>query len=359
MNPREERGIALAERAKIHCKGGDVWAVPSQSGRGRYWVRLSGPKQFCTCPDHEIRAEKCKHIFACEHIAKKESEQEQKVERKPRSWPSYNAAQTSEKGKFVKLLSDLCRSIPEPVQERGRPRLPLSDRVFASAYKVYVGFSARRFSTDLKDAQSRGLIRKIPHFNSVNRYLSDPELTEVLKELVTLSSLPLKAVETSFAVDSSGFSTCRFVRWFNKKYGRETDNREWVKAHLMCGTSTRVVTSVDISGWTANDTTYFVSLVERTAEHFSVREVAADKAYLSHKNLQAVEAIGGTAFVPFKSNTLPPAEDGSAWAQMYYYFMQNREKFLEHYHQRSNVETAYSMMGSGSKPNDRIEEWLL
>ncbi len=344
MNPREERGLALAESTKIHRKGGDVWAVPSQSGRGRYWVRLRGTKQFCTCPDHEIRAQKCKHIFAVEHTVKTEAKHEQKVERKPRSWPSYNAAQTSEKGKFVRLLSDLCRSIPEPVQERGRPRLLLSDRVFASAYKVYVGFSARRFSTDLKDAQSRGLIRKIPHFNSVNRHISDPGLTEVLKELVTLSSLPLKAVETSFAVDSSGFSTCRFVRWFNKKYGRETDNREWIKAHLMCGTSTRVVTSVDISGWTANDTTYFVSLVEKTAEHFTVREVSADKAYLSHKNLSAVSSIGGTAFVPFKSNTTPPVEDGSAWSQMYHYFMGNREKFLEHYHKRSNAETAFSQI---------------
>ncbi len=259
--------------------------------------------------------------------------------------PSYNAAQTCEKGKFVSLLSDLCRSIPEPVQDRGRPRLLLSDRVFASAYKVYVGFSARRFSTDLKDAQSRGLIRKISHFNSVNRHLSDPELTEVLKRLVTLSSLPLKSVETDFAVDSSGFSTCRFVRWFNKKYGRETDNREWVKLHLMCGVRTKTVTAVDISGWTANDTTYFVPLVQRTAEHFSVKEVLADKAYLSHKNLQAVQSVGATPFVPFKSNTVEPeAGDSTAWAQMYHYFMGNREKFLEHYHQRSNVETAYSMM---------------
>jgi transposase len=344
MNPREQRGLELAERAKIHRKGGGVWAVPSQSGRGRYWVRLNGSKQFCTCPDHEIRAAKCKHIFAVECVAKKEAESEKSPKPRVRSWPSYNAAQTDEKSKFVRLLSDLCWSVPEPVQANGRPRLPLSERVFACAYKIYVGFSARRFSTDLKEAQTRGLVKKTPHFNSINRYLSDPELTEVLKGLVTLSSLPLKAVETSFAVDSSGFSMCRFVRWFNKKYGRETDNREWVKAHLMCGVSTRVVTSVDISGWTANDTTYFVSLLERTAEHFSVREVSADKAYLSHKNLQAVSSVGGTAFVPFKSNTTPPPEDGSAWAQMYYFFMQNREKFLEHYHQRSNAETAFSQI---------------
>jgi hypothetical protein len=88
---------------------------------------------------------------------------------------------------------------------------------------------------------------------------------------------PLKAIETSFAIDSSGFSTCRFVRWFNKKHRRETDNRIWVKAHLMCGTKTQIVTAVDISGWAAHDTNYFIPLVERTAEHFQLKEVSADK----------------------------------------------------------------------------------
>ena len=150
-------------------------------------------------------------------------------------------------------------------------------------------------------------------------------------------------VEDSFAVDSSGFSTSRFVRWFNKKYGRETDNRTWVKCHLMVGTRTKVVTSVDVSGWTANDTTYFVPLVERTAEHFRVREVAADRAYLSRMNLEAVERVDGTAYVPFKSNTVPPEGD-SVWSRMYHVFMLNREMVLEHYHKRSSAESAFSMI---------------
>src|SRR5215211_5631702 len=65
----------------------------------------------------------------------------------------------------------------------------------------------------------------------MSNYRAKPELTDILKSLITASSLPLKAVETDFAVDSSGFSSSRFVRWFNKKYGREVDNREWVKVH--------------------------------------------------------------------------------------------------------------------------------
>jgi hypothetical protein len=47
----------------------------------------------------------------------------------------------------------------------------------------------------------------------------------------------------------------------------------------MCRVNTKVVTAVEISGWTAHDTNYFVPLVERTAQHFEVREVSADKAY--------------------------------------------------------------------------------
>ena len=125
--------------------------------------------------------------------------------------------------------------------------------VFASVYKIYVGFSSRRFTSDLRDAFVGGFINSTPHFNSVSNYLAKPELSGILKALVVASSLPLKPVETNFAVDSSGFSTSRFVRWYNKKYGRETDNREWIKLHLMCGTQTKIVTSVDVSGWTAGE----------------------------------------------------------------------------------------------------------
>jgi transposase len=215
--------------------------------------------------------------------------------------------------------------------------------VFACAYKVYSGFSSRRFTSDMREAATDGLVNTTPHFNSVSNYLAEPMLTPILQSLVTISSLPLKAVETNFAVDSSGFSTSRFIRWFNKKYGRELDNREWVKVHLMCGVSTHVVTSVEISGWEANDTTYFEPLVQQTANYFTLNEVSADKAYLSHKNMNLVSQFGAAPYIPFKTNTVAPTGD-SIWARMYHLYMFNRQTFLEHYHQRSNVESVFSMV---------------
>ena len=48
-------------------------------------------------------------------------------------------------------------------------------------------------------------------------------------------------------------------------------------------------------------------------------------------------------FIPFKSNTLEPTEAG-AWVRMYHLFMYRREEYMKHYHKRSNIETAYSMI---------------
>ena len=60
------------------------------------------------------------------------------------NWTAYNAAQSEEKTRFVALLADLCSGIPQPERApgAGRPRLPLSDMIFASVFKVYVGFSS-------------------------------------------------------------------------------------------------------------------------------------------------------------------------------------------------------------------------
>src|SRR5712692_4332133 len=61
----------------------------------------------------------------------------------------------------------------------------------------------------------------------------------VLDGLITLSAQPLRAVESDFAVDATGFSTSRFERWFDQEYGREPSRRMVLKAHAMTGTRTK------------------------------------------------------------------------------------------------------------------------
>lgn len=345
---REIRALAIAATTQLR-PGAEGWKVPSQSGAGSYVVDPDAG--FCSCPDHETRAVECKHILAVRLTIRRDkgtggvykySREVQVTYRQ--EWSAYNAAQTEEKRRFLELLSDLCKTVPTPrPKPTGRRPTPLSDMVFATTYKVYSRFSSRRFMSDLRDAHERGLVTSAPHFNSVCNYMANPAMTPVLRDLITVSALPLKAVETDFAVDSSGFSTSRFIRWFNKKHGRETDNREWVKLHVMCGVTTHVVTAAEVTGWSAADTNYFRPLLATTAEHFEINDVSADKAYLSHANTDAVEKFGGTPLIPFKVNSRVPTGDGS-WERMWHLFAYNRDAFLARYHQRSNVETVFSMV---------------
>src|SRR6185436_647622 len=272
-----------------------------------------------------------------------------KVVRKTYSqnWPAYNAAQTQEKSQLQALLYELCRTIPEPLQQRGRPRLSLADIIFASTFKVYSTVSGRRFQSDLQEARRRGFLSQMPSYNSVFRYLEAEALTPYLYELIKLSAQPLKSIESEFAVDSSGFSTGQFKRWLDVKYGKEEDRRMWLKLHLMVGTKTNVVTSVEVSDGYEHDYHRYKSLVQHTADSgFKMKEVSADKAYLGAENLLATLRNGAIPYIPFKSNSVPHSEGSygpksELWTRMYQFYALNRAEFLQHYHKRSNIETTF------------------
>ena len=171
VNPREQRGAQIAAAFDLR-KRGDDWIVPSQSGKGTYRVRLGEPHPTCTCPDHQLRRVKCKHIRAVEISLRREERPDgttvvtitTRVIFK-QTWPAYIKAQTHETERFAELLHGLCRGIVQPKQTRGRPRLPLSDVVFGATFKVYSTVSGRRATSDLKAWQAKGYLTHAPHYN--------------------------------------------------------------------------------------------------------------------------------------------------------------------------------------------------
>jgi transposase len=362
MEPREIKGLEIAAKTKLTRKGkSNLWLVPSQSNKQeKYTVALDAEKPSCTCRDHEFTSARCKHIFAVEYTIEREQTSDGatittetvKVTRKTytQNWPAYNAAQTQEKSQLQALLYALCRTIPEPEQRRGRPRLSLADIIFASTFKIYSTVSGRRFQSDLQEAKRRGFLSKMPSYNSVFRYLEAEALTPYLYQLIALSAAPLKAVETDFAVDSSGFSTGQFMRWLDVKYGQMEDRRQWLKLHLMVGTKTNIVTSVEVSDGYSHDYHHFKPLVDHTAKQgFNLKEISADKGYIGADNLMTTLRHGAIPYIPFKSNAVAHSDweaKSQLWTRMLEYYSQHRAEFLQHYHKRSNVETTFHMIKS-------------
>ena len=253
MDQREQRGIIIAAICRIQRQG-STWLVPSQSrGEMRYEVRLEG-EGSCTCPDHVESGFVCKHIRAVRIVVRRETNTDGTVtetksitftEKKvyAQDWPAYNLAQSTEKKRFQVLLHDLCRNLPEPEHNGPGPKPhKVRDAIFAMAFKVYCGLSARRFSCDLADAHANGFLTKLIPGAKIPAFHENSEYTPILFQLIERSALPLRAVEQDFAVDSTGFSSSRFETWYDHKYGVNRRKCLWVKVHAACGVKTNVIT---------------------------------------------------------------------------------------------------------------------
>ncbi len=360
---REERGELIYKSMKI-VKTPRGWRVPSQSlSGGSYLVRFSSHEPRCNCPDCEIAKQKCKHIYAVEFYIKQEIDQEGKVKTTKgvkisysQKWNAYDKSQTNEKIYFMQLLSELCNFVEQPEYKFGRPKVPLYNLIFSSVMRTYTTFSLRRFMSDVKIAKEMGLVDSVPCFASVGHFLQRQDITPILKNLIKLSASALKSVETDFAVDSSGFSTCRFARYYDYKYGKEKKYRIWLKAHLLSGVKTNIVAGVEVTEGQAHDSPQLASLLKGVSERFDIKEVSCDRAYSSRANLQLIRDEGAIPFIPFKTNVTGKRAKYEIWKKMYHYFMYKHEEFLQHYHKRSNAETVFHMIKTKFRDNVRSKD---
>lgn len=352
---RRLRGLLIAAQTRIE-KNKLGYKVPSQSGRGSYTVITDRGEPLCACPDFEEREQPCKHIYSVLATIQRDeldgeiptlTAEEKKKAMKPtytQDWDAYDRAQLNEQAHFDVLLRELCDLVVQPNYEFGRPRLPVSDMVYCAALKVYFGMSRRRVGTAVARACERGLIDQVPAHSSITRYLNDPDLTPVLKHLVQQSARPVAAIESEFALDSTGFSTSVYDRWHDEKHGRPRREAQYVKLHAAYGVRTQIITAAEVSDSGANDTKFFRGLLGATGEYFDTRTVVADKGYLSKPNYQYADDLGIEAFIPFKSNSVRvdrKRRRSKPWERAYDYFHYYREEFLRRYHVRSMAESGF------------------
>jgi len=262
----------------------------------------------------------------------------------PQAWPAYNSAKTREKIIAEQLLVELLCLLQEPKHEIGRKPYSVKERILCMFTYSYSGFSSRRAMSDIEFVRQRGLISKTPHFNSVLNMFRDGSLTKVLFNLLEITALPLRPFEDKFSIDASGFSCSYYERWLDIRTDKPSKKKKWMKLNLIIGNRTNIIASVVIKEGTKSDCVDLPELVKSAARHFDIKEVSADKGYLSNKNFQAIANIGAIPFIPFKSNSVGTKRGRLLWRTLYDFFTDHQEEFKKHYHQRSNSETVFSMI---------------
>ena len=263
-----------------------------------------------------------------------------------RNWRAYNQGQTREEAMFEDILIELIdRSVmPQIPIRQGRPFNDLKDMIFCCVMRAYRMKSCRRIVASLELAKKKGYIEKIPHYNTIFNYYNTPALTPILEHLIAQSAVPLAPIEMDFATDSTGYPTTLYGRWNDIRIRKENLRRLYKKAHITVGVLTHIVTAAVVTPGYYADSPIFNKQIKITAKTFKIREVSADKAYISRKNLQLVADLGGTPFIPFREKASTKPRGCNVWSVMKRIYDEHRDYFLLHYHKRSNVESTFSAL---------------
>ena len=73
-------------------------------------------------------------------------------------------------------------------------------------------------------------------------------------------------------------------------------------------------------------------------QSITMKEVSADKAYSSHKNLELIAAHQAVPYIPFKSNTNgvgwrkgdKVGKGSDPWQNMWHFYNYNSDQFMQH-----------------------------
>lgn len=113
---------------------------------------------------------------------------------------------------------------------------------------------------------------------------------------------------------------------------------------MIVGTKTGIILSAIVTPPNVNDTTQYEQLLLNASKITDIKEVSADRAYLSRKNVDITSSLGGIPFIPVKRICTGRKRGSANWHKAYNFFYEHNDLFMQHYHLRSNVESVFSTM---------------
>lgn len=149
-----------------------------------------------------------------------------------------------------------------------------------------------------------------------------------------------RAGRRTCAIDSTGFSIARFVRWLDVRHAKMKKRKDFLKLHFIVDVKSLLMLSFKVTPPLKSDGKQVEELLKFIK---GLGRLSADKAYLSRKICNLIAKHGGTPYISIKRNITRIRSKGSrAWKEMLIMYRRSRKLFLKRYHRRSLAETAVS-----------------
>jgi transposase len=198
-------------------------------------------------------------------------------------------------------------------------------------------------------------LMRLPGHSVIARSMARMPLAYI-RTLSRLITFQMRRRGMDVAVDSSGFSLKTSSKWFDIRIRRQSSKKDYLKLHIIIDVETNVILQFTITDWRGSDSKEFKRLIRDLPR---LGKAAADKAYSSRVNCQAVADKKGRPFIAFKANATGRAKGYPAWQISFRAYSEHPDEWLDAYHIRSVVEAAFSSIKRCWGPDIRsIKGWL-
>lgn len=263
----------------------------------------------------------------------------------PIDWSSYNLAKIKETKLVLLFIKNAVDEVaPEERVRKGRGRKrSITAAELAKAILVQQYFQkADRTTSGLIDLFKEKLgIKHDISPRTLDRAYHDRKVREIIKRVFKATSDPIATLETSFSTDATGQPLS-----IKQNYANDRDDAKkhagYDKTAVMISNNFHIATSVIFGPGTMGDSPTFTPLLTETAEKFLIEDVEADAGFLSRENCSLVGIVGGTPYIYPKQGVTLNRKGSKEWHNMLKELIKDPQKWLEHYHERSNNECYFS-----------------
>lgn len=262
----------------------------------------------------------------------------------------------------------------EEDQYEGRPRAFMGDIIKSLLIMSYHGWSYRRARTDIATLCELGHIESIPHRATLNKYMLDPKLQEIIKELITLSAFSFFHNENTILVDSTWF--CQFSRICGRHKRKVSDRvlrlpplNKTRKIHVVCFLESKMVLTVRTSLGNRHDNPFFLPMMKEIWEKgFKIEKVICDSGYFAKENFAWLQDHNvKEAFIDFRSNSIIKRSFSTLRREMFTMYKNRPQEWAATYSKRVLIESLFSTIKRrgkfhylrSKKPDSQDSEMLL
>lgn len=268
---------------------------------------------------------------------------------KKRDWFAYNEAQINEMNDFLVLVRNMVDDARRELDYIGnrtisgqQPKSPfdlakavLIQQFYQVSNRVSAGL-ARMFKEKL------GIEQDLT-YKDIERAYSNQDVQDIIQEVLKLSNEPIKNKETRFSIDGTGMETSIKQNYANEK----SDDKKKAAYRMligMVGVEYKMFSASAMNG-PGSESPFLIPLLEETAELFErIDVVLADAMYFSHNNCTKIAGYGAVPRIYPRVDAVINAKGSRAKKKMLLGLVNDAQKWLEEYHNRSISETVNSVL---------------